>query len=107
MAIAVAGARDTATGERRVATTPEICRKLLPFGEQVRVQRGAGLEAGFTDDAYGATGAQLVRDAGATYDNAELVLCVQPPNAATLAQLKQGAALVGTLAPEADSARGE
>ena len=107
MAIAVAVARESATGERRIAATPETCKKLIALGAQVRVQRGAGLDAGFTDDAYAAVGAQLADDATATYSNADLVLCVQPPSATTLTQLKEGATLVGMLAPQADSARGE
>ncbi|HEV8695745.1 MAG TPA: NAD(P) transhydrogenase subunit alpha [Lysobacter sp.] len=106
-AVTVAIARETAAGERRVAATPETCKKLIALGAQVRVQRGAGFHAGFTDEAYAAVGAQLANDAVATYSNAELVLCVQPPEVATLAQLKEGATLIGMLAPQADSARGE
>jgi NAD(P) transhydrogenase subunit alpha len=106
-AIAVAVACETAPGERRVAATPETCKKLIALGAQVRVQRGAGLNAGFTDEAYAAVGAQLADDAARTYADADLVLCVQPPDPATLTQLKEGAALVGMLAPEGDSARAE
>jgi NAD(P) transhydrogenase subunit alpha len=105
--IIVAVARETAAGERRVAATPETCKKLLALGAQVRVQRGAGLTAGFTDDAYAAAGAQLANDVGGTLDQADLVLCVQPAPASTLAQLKQGTIVVGMLAPQADAARGE
>lgn len=104
--IIVAVAREAAPGERRVAATPETCKKLVALGAQVRVQRGAGLAAGFTDEAYAAAGAQLADDAAATLGDADLVLGVQPP-ASTLAQLKQGAIVVGMLAPEADPARGE
>ncbi|KQY55132.1 NAD(P) transhydrogenase subunit alpha [Lysobacter sp. Root494] len=105
--ITVAVASETASGERRVAITPETCRKLVALGAQVRVQRGAGFPAGFTDDAYATAGAQLTSDAASTLDDADLVLCVQPPPATTLAQLKTGAALVGMLAPQADPARSE
>jgi NAD(P) transhydrogenase subunit alpha len=105
--ITVAVASETASGERRVAITPETCKKLVALGAQVRVQRGAGLSAGFIDDAYVAAGAQLAGDTASTLSGADLVLCVQPPPAATLAQLKQGATLVGMLAPQADAARCE
>ncbi|GAB3386713.1 NAD(P) transhydrogenase subunit alpha [Lysobacter fragariae] len=103
-AVTVAIARETAPGERRVAATPETCKKLVALGAQVRVQRGAGLTAGFTDAAYEAAGAQLAENVLA---DADLVLCVAPPSAATLSQLKQGAAVVGMIAPEADVARGD
>ena len=105
--ITVAVASETAVGERRVAITPETCKKLTALGAQVRVQRGAGLSAGFTDDAYAAAGAQLAGDMASTLGDADLVLCVQPPSAATLAQLKPGAALVGMLSLQADAARSE
>jgi NAD(P) transhydrogenase subunit alpha len=107
MAITVAVARESAPGERRVAVTPETCKKLAALGAQVRVQRGAGLGAGFTDEAYAAAGAQLAEDPAGTFDGADLVLCVQPPDAAAIASLKEGATLVGSLAPQADAARGE
>jgi NAD(P) transhydrogenase subunit alpha len=105
--ITVAVARETAEGERRVAATPETCKKLVALGAQVQVQRGAGLGAGFIDEAYVAAGARVADDVAAALGDADLVLCVQPPSPSTLAQLKQGAALVGMLAPEADVARGE
>lgn len=104
-AMTIAIAREAADGERRVAATPETCRKLVALGAQVRVQRGAGLRAGFADDAYAAVGAQLADDAAAVLANADLVLCVQSPDAATLGSLKEGATLVGMLAPQADAAR--
>ncbi|HEY0661217.1 MAG TPA: NAD(P) transhydrogenase subunit alpha [Lysobacter sp.] len=107
MAITVAVARESAPGERRVAVTPETCKKLAALGAQVRVQRGAGLGAGFTDEAYAAAGAQLADGAAGTFDGADLVLCVQPPDAAAIASLKEGATLVGSLAPQADTGRGE
>jgi NAD(P) transhydrogenase subunit alpha len=105
--ITVAVAREVAAGERRVAATPETCKKLAALGATVRVQRGAGLSAGFTDDAYAGAGAQLADDAAATLADADLVLCVQPPPPATLSQLKAGSALVGMLAPQADAARAQ
>ncbi|GAB3360994.1 NAD(P) transhydrogenase subunit alpha [Lysobacter tyrosinilyticus] len=105
--ITVAVAREDAKGERRVAGTPETCKKLVALGARVRVQRGAGLSAGFTDDAYAAVGVQLADDAAATLTDADVVLCVQPPSAAMLSQLKSGATLVGMLAPDADAARGD
>ena len=36
---------ETATGETRVAVTPETAKKLIAQGHTVRVQSGAGLRA--------------------------------------------------------------
>ena len=103
--IGVAG--ETATGERRVALTPETCRKLAARGARVRVQRGAGRQSAFTDEAYAEAGAELVDDADAALREADVVLCVQPPTADVLRGLRQGTTVVGLLAPQSDAARGE
>ncbi len=103
--IGVAG--ETASGERRVALTPETCKKLVARGAHVRVQRGAGRPAAFVDEAYAEAGAELVDDAAAALRDADVVLCVQPPPADTLRTLREGTAVVGLLAPQADAARGE
>ena len=105
--ITVGVASETADGERRVAITPETCKKLTARGARVRVQRGAGAKAGFVDDAYAQAGAELVDDAHAALDGAALVLCVQAPPVATLLSLPSGTTLVGQLAPQADAARGQ
>ncbi|HEY1070566.1 MAG TPA: NAD(P) transhydrogenase subunit alpha [Thermomonas sp.] len=104
MAVIVGVARETAAGERRVAITPETCRKLVAAGATVQVQPGIGAGAHFPDAAYADAGAVLAEDALA---EADLVLCVQPPPAPAIAALKPGAVLVGSLQPQADAARGE
>ena len=107
MAVIIAAAHETAPGERRVALTPETCRKLVAAGAQVRIARGLGDGAHFPDQAYADAGAQLVEDSDALLADADLVLCVQPPSAASIARLKPGAVLVGSLQPQADAARAE
>jgi len=72
-AVRVAIAAETAPGERRVAATPETCRKLIALGAQVRVQRGAGRAAGFVDEVYEQAGVALVEDLDGTLDGADLV----------------------------------
>ena len=42
--------RETREGERRVATTPEVAKKLIAKGLHVRLEHGAGAEAGYHDD---------------------------------------------------------
>ncbi len=103
-AVIVGVAREAAAGERRVALSPETCKKLVAAGATVRVQPGIGLGAFFPDAAYVGAGAQLAEDATA---DADLVVCVQPPTNAAIAGLKQGAVLVGSLHPQADPERGE
>ena len=107
MAVLIGVARESAAGERRVALTPETCRKFVALGAAVRIERGLGDGAHFPDQVYVDAGAQCADSAAAALAGTDLVLCVQPPPAAILAQLKQGATLVGSLQPDADPARAE
>lgn len=107
MPVTIGIARETAAGERRVAVTPETCKKLVAAGAQVRIEQGAGAGACFPDQAYADAGARIVGDVDAALDDADLVLCVQPPPRERIARLKQGAALVGILQPQADAARAD
>lgn len=107
MAINLGVAREDAPGERRVALTPETCRKFTAAGATVHVERGAGVAAGLPDAAYADAGAHLVDDATAALSQADLVLCVQAPPPQRIAALKPGATLVGALQPQADPARAE
>lgn len=107
MAVIIGVARETAPGERRVALTPETCKKLIAAGAIVRIERGFGDRAYFPDQAYADAGAQVVDDAGAALADAALVLCVQSPSVAAIASMKPGAVLVGSLQPQADAARAD
>lgn len=103
MAVEVLILKESAPGERRVAATPETVKKLIGAGATVRIERGAGSQAGFVDQAYTEAGAQLAD--GQARAQADLLLCVQPPAAMDIEQLKQGATLVGMLQPQADAER--
>jgi NAD(P) transhydrogenase subunit alpha len=107
MPVIVGVARESAPGERRVALTPDTCRKLVATGATVRVQRGLGAGAWFGDEAYSEAGAELLDEARDVLAGADLVLCVRPPSAAAIAGMKEGAILVGMLQPEADPARAD
>lgn len=107
MTITIGVARETAAGERRVPLVPETAKKLVALGAQLRMERGAGSAAGFTDAAYTAVGVELADDAAAALDEVDLVLCVQAPPVPVLQGLPVGTVLVGQLAPQEDAARGE
>ena len=91
--------RELSPGERRVAATPETVRRLLGKGVSVRVQQGAGVEAGFLDDDFLAVGAELVPEENLPWEEVDGVLCVQTPPAESLERLRPGALLVGLLSP--------
>ena len=65
--------------EYRVALTPAGARELAEHGHEVLIQAGAGEGSAITDDDYSAQGAQIVPDAAAVFDQAEMVLKVKEP----------------------------
>ncbi|MFO7571989.1 MAG: Re/Si-specific NAD(P)(+) transhydrogenase subunit alpha [Gaiellaceae bacterium] len=98
----VAVARETASGERRVALVPETVAKLVHSGFDVRVERDAGVAAGFADDAYAEAGAALV-DGGALYADAAAIARVAPPSVEEATALAHGTVLIGFLQPLTDA----
>ena len=68
--------RESHPGERRVAASPESIKKLISLGFSVSVQRGAGTQACYTDEAFAAAGAEIVDD---PWSIADLILKVRPP----------------------------
>ena len=61
----VAIPRERLEKERRVALVPDVVTRMIKSGAQLRVQRGAGLRAGFPDEVYERAGATLFDDAKA------------------------------------------
>src|SRR5579883_2040604 len=96
MPITIAALRETAANERRVAITPETAKKYAARGLRVLLECSAGGHAGFRDDAY--ADAQRV-DANEALAQADILLCVQPPDDACIASMKSGALLIGQLRP--------
>ena len=84
--------KETAAAERRVALVPEVAGKLVKASHSVVVEAGAGVAAGFPDDAFTAAGA-AIGDAWA----AEIVCKVQKPGAGEVGKLREGVVLVGQL----------
>ena len=75
--------KETYPNERRVAVTPQNVALLLKKGfKSVLVEKGAGAQADFLDEAYAAAGATLVDDASAVWSQADIVLKVRGPSAA-------------------------
>ncbi len=105
MTVEVRVLREAAVGERRVAAVPETVKKLIAAGAAVQMEVGAGIAAGFPDQAYLDAGAALT-DVAAPLA-AGVVLCVQSPDAAALAMYPAGTVLVGMLQPQADAARAQ
>lgn len=90
--------RDGTPGERRVALTPGVVKRLIGLGAGVRLEPGYGEAADLADELY--------RKAGATFlpreealASAEVLLALNPPDEATLDAIPEGAGLIAFLDP--------
>ena len=99
VSLKIAVPRTTTENERRVAASPETVRKLTALGCEVRVEKGAGDGASFTDDMFAAAGAKIVASAAEACKDADIVTCVQAPSDKEIALLPKGSLLIGILAP--------
>src|SRR3954470_13417328 len=88
--------RETAAGEKRVATVPEVVAKLIKLGFRVAVEPGAGDAANFSDETYRAAGAEITPD---VWRSADILFKVRAPSMAEVARMREGQALVSFLWP--------
>ncbi|QPE04414.1 Re/Si-specific NAD(P)(+) transhydrogenase subunit alpha [Microbacterium schleiferi] len=84
-------------GETRIALTPPTVVRLLALGYEVAVEAGAGAASAFPDAAYVDAGAEVTDRAGAW--GADIVATVTAPGAEDVALLRDGATVIGMLAP--------
>ena len=88
--------RETAAGEKRVASVPEVVEKLVKLGFRVAVQSGAGDAANFADDTYRAAGAEVSPE---VWGSADIVFKVRAPSLDEVARMRDGQTLVGFIWP--------
>ena len=99
----IAVLRERASGEHRVAATPETVKKFIGLGAAVRIETGAGAGASISDDAYRAAGAEIVETGAA--NGADIVLGVQGPEVDLLGGANPGAWVAASLDPFGQRAR--
>lgn len=75
----IAVAKETRHNEKRVSIVPEIVKRLVALGTEVRVETGAGEGAGFSDESYRTYGATIVNDKAHLYQDADIVSWIKRP----------------------------
>jgi alanine dehydrogenase len=81
-------------GEHRVAVTPDGVHELTAAGgATVLIEAGAGAGSSISDDDYARAGAEIVADADAVWQRAELVMKVKEPQGEELDRLRPGLVL--------------
>ena len=98
----IAVLKETASGETRVAASPETVKKFIALGASVAVETGAGESASISDAEFAAAGAELAKDA---VKGADIVLGVQGPDPKKLKGANAGAWIVAGLDPFGQRAR--
>ena len=91
--------KETAAGEKRVATVPDVVEKLIKLGFNVAVESGAGDAANFSDETYRAAGAQIIEGAAGLWAASDIVFKVRGPTAQEIGMMREGGTLVSFIWP--------
>ncbi len=76
--------------EYRVALTVAGATALVNEGNQVFVEKGAGLGSGISDEDYERVGAKILPNAASVFETADLILKVKEPQASEVPMLRKG-----------------
>jgi NAD(P) transhydrogenase subunit alpha len=87
----------SAQGEKRVALTPDVAKKLAARGVESVIESGAGELSHIPDAAYEEAGVRVGSAADAW--GAEVVAVVKAPTTDEIGRLERGSVLIGFLAP--------
>lgn len=90
--------------EPRVAVSPDTVKKFTALGCTVKIAQGAGVRSHFSDNEYKDKGAEIVVDADAALNGADILLKVRRPGVDELSKLKPGAVAAAMLDPYGASA---
>ena len=102
MPLTIGVVKETASHEARVALTPDVAAKLIELGAVVHLEQGAGERSHLPDELY--KGATLHSSAAEVLAAAQVLLKVQPPTLAEVAQLSPGALVIGFMQAHAQRA---
>jgi H+-translocating NAD(P) transhydrogenase subunit alpha len=96
MATTVGVVRESVPGERRVALTPDVAKKIKAKGADIVIESGAGNSASFPDAAFKDVSTASARD---VLSRSDVLLKVQPPTLEEIGALREGTVVIGYLAP--------
>ena len=82
--------KEIKNNENRVGMTPAGVQEMTKHGHTVYVQAGAGVNSGFSDDAYIAAGAKILPTIEDVYAIAEMIVKVKEPIASEYALVRRG-----------------
>jgi H+-translocating NAD(P) transhydrogenase subunit alpha len=97
MPITVAVPKEQTSDERRVALVPDIAGRLTKLGVTVVIEKEMGQSAHLMDTAYQST--QIIESVDKLYQQADVILKVQPPTESEIEQMKEGTVVIGFMSP--------
>ncbi|GAB2188004.1 Re/Si-specific NAD(P)(+) transhydrogenase subunit alpha [Roseibium sp. LAB1] len=98
-ALKIGTPKETFPGENRVAMTPESAKQLQKLGFTCMVQSGAGVAAGFSDQAYEEAGVEIVKTAASLWKKSDIVTKVRQPDDKELGYLTKDKTLISFFNP--------
>ena len=99
MGLLIGVPKETAAGEKRVATVPDVVEKLVKLGFSVAVESGAGDAANFADDTYRAAGAQVLPTAADLWATSDIIFKARVPSPEEVRMMRDGSLLIGFIWP--------
>ena len=103
MPLSIGVPKEIFPGERRVATVPEVVKKLIKLGFTVNIQSGAGFGAQFSDDAFSSVGATVYDGADKLYASSDIIFKVRAPDFDEVPKLRPGSTLISFIWPAQNS----
>ncbi|GGW90469.1 NAD(P) transhydrogenase subunit alpha [Alteromonas halophila] len=85
--------------DKRCAVTPSTVQRFSKNDIEIIIEAGAGIAAGYEDDAFTDAGASCVEDIGPHLSDSDFLVCVNRPGDKHIDALKGGAVVVGHLDP--------
>lgn len=95
MALIIGVVREHAPGEQRTALAPEVAKKLKALGASLLAERGFGDAAQLPDALF--PDVEWAPDRATVLSRADVLIHVQPLSVEDIAQLREGAVVVGYL----------
>lgn len=91
--------KELAPLELRVAATPKTVQRLIKQGFEVYIQKGAGVRANYSDEAFTEAGAHISATSKDLYQTADIILKVLAPEEAEIELMHEGQVSLSYLWP--------
>lgn len=85
--------------EKRCAVSQDSVKRMVKRGITVRIEQGAGILAGYSDEVFTEAGAQIVENPDTVLADTDALLCVNRPAPEVFLKLKPQSLVVGHIDP--------